>query len=207
MPLLLFRNELDTGFQMMQIMRGAVFLSCLLLAGTTMAQDAAKEPEQKPAGEEAFPVAKETADGPYVKSTFASWEIRCIKREGGENCSLYQLMKDDTGNPTAEISIVALPEGQEAKAGATFVSPLATLLTRGVTFSIDSDRARRYNFNWCDRGGCVARFGFSAAEIEFMKQGKAGTFTIVALAAPDSPVSLNLPLEGFTDAWTALANP
>lgn len=189
---------------MIQILRGALILVCLLPAIAAMAQDTATEPEQKPAAEEEFPVAKEQSGGPFVKATFGNWEVRCIELETGENCSLYQLIKDDTGNPTAEISIVALPEGQEAKAGATFVSPLGTLLTRGVAYSIDSDRARRYNFNWCDRGGCVARFGFSAEEIDFMKNGKAGTFTIVALAAPDSPLSLTLPLEGFTAAWKAL---
>lgn len=189
------------------LMRITVILTCVLLAGTSMAQDAAKDTEQKPSGEDSFPVAKQKADGPYVKSTYGSWEIRCIELENGENCSLYQLIKDDSGNPTAEISIVVLPEGREAAAGVTFVSPLATLLTRGIAFSIDSDRARRYDFNWCDRGGCVARFGFSAEEIEFMKNGKAGTFTIVALAAPDSPLALTLPLDGFTDAWDALSAP
>lgn len=190
---------------MKHIMRVTMILTSLLLASMSMAQDAAKDTEQKPSAEEAFPVAKEPADGPYIKATFGAWEIRCIKLESGENCSLYQLIKDDNDNPTAEISIVALPEGQEAKAGATFVSPLATLLTRGVAYSIDSDRARRYNFNWCDRGGCIARFGFSAEEIEFMKNGKVGTFTIVALAAPDSPLTLKVPLDGFTDAWTSLS--
>lgn len=189
---------------MKNILRLTLFLSCLAMAGTSMAQDAAKDGEQTPSSEETFPVAKEPADGPYVKSAFGTWEVRCIKLENGENCSLYHLIKDDNGNPTAEISIVALPEGREAKAGVTFVSPLATLLTRGVAYSIDSDRARRYNFNWCDRGGCVARFGFSAEEIDYMKNGKAGTFTIVALAAPDSPLALTLPLAGFTDAWDAL---
>lgn len=170
-----------------------------------MAQDAEKDAKPKAASEEAFPVAKEPAGGPYVKSTFGTWEIRCIQLENGENCSLYHLIKDDNGNPTAEVSIVVLPEGQEAMAGVTFVSPLATLLTRGIAYSIDSDRARRYEFNWCDRGGCVARFGFSAEEIGFMKNGKAGTFTIVALAAPDKPLALTLPLEGFTAAWDALS--
>lgn len=190
---------------MKNILRLTMFLTCLLVAGTSMAQDAAQDKVQKPTNEEAFPVAKEASGGPYIKSTFGTWEIRCIELENGENCSLYHLIKDDNGNPTAEISIVVLPEGQEAKAGVTFVSPLATLLTRGIAYSIDSDRARRYNFNWCDRGGCVARFGFSADEIEFMKNGKAGTFTIVALAAPDSPLALTLPLEGFTAAWEALS--
>lgn len=190
---------------MKNILRLTMFLTCLLTAGTSIAQDAAKDPAEKPSGEDAFPVAKEAANGPYIKSTFGTWEIRCIELENGENCSLYHLIRDGNGNPTAEISIVALAEGQEAKAGVTFVSPLATLLTRGIAYSIDSDRARRYSFNWCDRGGCVARFGFNAEEIEYMKNGKSGTFTIVALAAPDSPLALTLPLEGFTAAWDTLS--
>jgi len=188
---------------MKHIMRATVTLACLFLAGAALAQDATA-PEQKPATDESFPVSKKPVDGPYVKGTFGSWQIRCAKVQDGENCSLYQLIKDDTGNPTAEISIVALPEGQEAKAGVSFVSPLGTLLNRGIAYSIDSDRARRYEFNWCDRGGCVARFGFSAEEIDFMKNGKSGTFTIVALAAPNNPVALKLPLDGFTEGWAAL---
>ena len=189
---------------MKHITRVTITVASLLLAGPALAQDAASNADDTPKTEEEFPVAKQPADGPYVKDKFGTWEVRCIKSETQEDCSLYHLLKDDTGNPTAEITIFALPEGQEAKAGVTFVSPLGTLLTRGIAYSIDSDRPRRYNFNWCERNGCVARFGFSDEEIEFMKQGKKGTFTIVALAAPNNPLALTLPLEGFTAGWNAL---
>ncbi len=190
---------------MKNILRLTMFLTCLLVAGTSMAQDAAKDTEKKPSGEEAFPVSKEPADGPFVKATYGKWRVICVQSDDVENCAMSIRLTDANGNPTADMSIEALPNGKEAVAGATLVTPLATLLPPGIAYSIDSDRARRYQFDWCDRGGCISRFGFTEEEVGFMEEGKLGKLTIVAVADQANPLSLDVPLDGFKDAWADIS--
>lgn len=149
------------------------------------------------------------ADGPgsvYVKSTHDDWELRCVKAEDGSDpCQLYQLLKDEKGNSVAEISLFALPEGGKAVAGANIIAPLETLLTQQLQIQIDTAKAKVYPFTWCDRGGCVARIGFTAEEVAALKAGNKATVTIVPAAAPDQKVNLNLSLKGFTAGYDAVA--
>lgn len=141
-------------------------------------------------------------DGPgttYVEASFEDWQKRCIRTVDGSNpCQLYQLLKDDKGGPVAEFSMFALPAGQQAAAGATIVVPLETLLAPGVTIAIDTNPARRYPFTFCAPPGCVARIGFTQAEIDAMKNGKSASVTIVPALAPDQKITLAVSLKGFT---------
>jgi invasion protein IalB len=148
-------------------------------------------------------------DGPgttYTAATFDSWEQRCMRTEdGADPCQLYQLLRDGEGNNVAEISLFALPPGQSAVAGATIVAPLETLLTEQLTIAVDGANPKRYPFTWCAPLGCVARVGFTQAEVDSFKRGAAATVSIVPAAAPDQRVSLNLSLKGFTAGFDAVS--
>lgn len=135
--------------------------------------------------------------------THGAWELRC--EVGGGACFIYQLANDPNGNPVAEITMIQLPEGSEAAAGATAITPLGTMLTAGFVLQIDNGQARQYPFTWCTRSGCFARFGLTTAEINAMKAGAVARSQIVSASAPDQPVILEMSLTGFTAAWNALA--
>ena len=142
---------------------------------------------------------------PYVAATHADWQMRCVKTEEGKDpCQLYQLLKDEQGNNVAEFSLFALPPGQQAAAGATIITPLETLLTQQVSFQIDSAPAKHYPFGWCAPVGCIARVGFTSAEVDALKRGNAATMTIVPVAAPDHKVNLKVSLKGFTAGYDAV---
>ena len=135
----------------------------------------------------------------YTASTFESWEVRCVKTENGKDpCQLYQLLKDGQGTSVAEISIIPLPKGQQAVAGATIVTPLETLLTEQVTLAIDGAKAKRYPFTFCAAVGCISRVGFTDEEVAAFRKGSKAVLTIAPLAAPDKKVSLDISLKGFT---------
>jgi invasion protein IalB len=135
----------------------------------------------------------------YVESTVGDWLIRCVHAPGGHDpCQIYQLMKDQSGNPVAEIAISALPPGQPAAAGATIVTPLETLLPRGVTLKIDSQPAKVYSFLFCNPKGCIANVGFTAQEVDAMKKGSEIALSVIPVQAPDQPVELKVSLKGFT---------
>ena len=142
----------------------------------------------------------------YTQSEHGDWDVRCVRTEDGSDpCQLYQLLNDDQGNSVAEISLFALPEGQEAAAGATIVTPLETLLTQAITLQIDSGQAKRYPFTWCSPIGCVARVGFTEAEVAQMKAGNQARMVIVPVAAPDQQVVLTVSLTGFTAGFDAVS--
>lgn len=145
---------------------------------------------------------------PYVDEVFGDWARKCITNPDGDDpCQLYQLIKDDTGNPTAEISLAVLPAGQPAAAGATVVVPLETLLTQQLTIDVDGQSARRYPFRFCTKSGCYAQVGFTAEEIEAFKRGSFANLTIVPAAAPDQKVVLKISLSGFTAGYDSLPVP
>lgn len=163
-----------------------------------------------PAGQEQAPAPQ--ADGPgsiYVKATHGDWEERCMRGAEGrpDLCQIYQLLKDDEGNSVAEVGMFPLPAGEKAVAGATITAPLETLLTEALTLQIDGGKGKVYPFSWCDRGGCVARLGFTGEEISAFKKGNKATLTIVPVAAPDQKVTVAISLKGFTAGFDALPAP
>lgn len=186
---------------MLKLTKAALALLALGLAPVAQAQTAA--PANTPdMGTPAQAGAASDAPGtPYVKSTEGDWDIRCVHtKDGHDPCQLYQLLKDSTKNPVAEISMTELPPGQPAALGATIVTPLETLLPRGITLKIDSDPAKSYNFLFCNQRGCVANVGFTADELAAMKKGTEVKMTIVPVSAPDQTVDLSISLKGFTAA-------
>ena len=202
---------------------GAAPLALILaLATPVFAQDATTPPaDAAPAADAAAPgdlsMGTEVgpdgqpvaADGPgtsYVAASFEAWEQRCIRAaDGSDPCQLYQLLSDAEGNAVAEFSLFNLPAGGEAVAGATLIVPLETLLTENVQMAIDGTAPKVYPFTFCSTIGCIARIGFTAAEIEQFKKGARAVVTIVPVVAPDQKVTVELSLAGFTAGYTAVS--
>jgi len=139
------------------------------------------------------------AGAPYIKEQFGDWALRCINNpEGDDPCQLYQLLMDSEGNSVAEISMFLLPDGGQAAAGATIMTPLGTLLTEGLMISVDGASPRRYVYTFCSANGCAARVGFTEEELTQFKGGSSAVVRIVSVANPGQPVMLNLSLNGFT---------
>ena len=184
-----------------------VFLAALLSQpAVVMAQDTTADPQAPAADDLALgePVGPQVGE-PYVRDTFGDWALRCIKSEEGtpDPCNLYQLLSNEDGVSVAEFNVFPLPEGQRAAAGATIVVPLETLLTQQLTIAVDGKNARRYPFTFCNRAGCVARLGFTQAEVDEFKRGAAATVRLVPAAAPTEEVVLDVSLTGFTAGFTA----
>ena len=142
----------------------------------------------------------------YVKETHGDWELQCFRVPEGETepCQLYQLLKDENGNGVAEVNFISLPDGQQAAAGATIVTPLETLLTQQLTLAIDGGATKRYPFTWCGVAGCYSRIGFSNADVASFKRGASAKITVVPVAAPDQKVVVTMSLTGFTDGYNAV---
>lgn len=184
-------------------------ISAALIAAPALAQstDAAAAP--------AAPAAA-AQPGPTVAATFRDWQVICAPATANqpEQCEMYQLLRDMTNAPIAEISIAALPLGAEFAAGATVTTPLETFLPTGLGFWIGDmpadNQIRVEGFRVCTVVGCVVRMGLSAEEVDQMKSGSSATVMIAPFVAIDQPVEIPISLAGFTAAYddlqTRLAN-
>jgi len=154
------------------------------------------------------PEGEQPANGEpaFETEVFGDWELRCLPatEEQPEQCQLYQLLRDQNGNDVAEFNLFALPAGGQAQAGANIVTPLETLLTEQLTLAVDGAQGKRYPYTFCTRVGCVARIGFTAADVNAFKAGQAARLTLVPAGAPDQRVQLTVSLSGFTAGFTEL---
>ncbi len=151
-------------------------------------------------------VTPDTDGDSYVGNTHGDWELVCVRvADAPDPCQMYQLLRDSEGNATAEISIFPLPEGGEAVAGSTILTPLETLLTAQLVMQVDGGAAKRYPFTFCTAIGCIARVGFTGAEVDAFRRGAEAVWTLVPVAAPDQTVDLSMSLIGFTAAFNELS--
>jgi invasion protein IalB len=191
-----------------------LFLAALALAAVsltsvadTVSAQTATEAEP-PATEDSPALGEEAEETPkpgetYVKETFGDWALRCIVvAEGEDPCQMYQLLEDQNGQAIAEFTMFRLPEGGEARAGATIVVPLETSLQEQLLIKVDEGSARRYPFAFCNAIGCYARIGLTAEDVDAYKRGSQALLSIVPALAPDQRrVNVTLSLNGFTAAF------
>lgn len=173
---------------------------------TTVFAQTATEAEP-PVTEENLAIGEDAEASPkpgetYVKETFGDWAMRCIVvTEGEDPCQMYQLLEDQNGQPIAEFTMFRLPEGGEARAGATIVVPLETSLQEQLLIKVDDAVARRYPFAFCNAVGCYARIGLTSEDVDAYKRGAQAVLSIVPAMAPDQRVNALLSLKGFTAAF------
>ena len=154
-----------------------------------------------PLGEDATAIGET-----YVAETHGDWEIQCEKTEDGKDpCVLRQYLKNEDGGSIAEINIFNLPEGGQAVAGATIITPLETLLPKNITLQVGSRQAKQYQFTFCTEIGCIARVGFTAEDLDAFRKGAEAPMTLFAIAAPDRPFQTKMSLSGFTAGYAAMA--
>ncbi|QDL92917.1 invasion associated locus B family protein [Paroceanicella profunda] len=165
--------------------------------------DAAEEPAAAKENDQNFPVAEAEKPREVLKEKFDDWEVRCAASDESR-CFLYQIVKDSEGRGIAEFTLIHLPDGGQAAAGATMVTPLGVMLTRGVGLTIDSAQPLGYPFLYCAQSGCFSRLGLTAATITRMKKGAVAKVTIYGVNNPEQAVEGNLSLKGFTAAMAAL---
>jgi invasion protein IalB len=141
----------------------------------------------------------------YVSDTFKDWQKLCVQStEGIERCHIYHLIKDGNDHPTAEMALFRVFDEEGISAAATILTPLETLLTSDLKFSVDNSEAVVYPFSWCNKRGCHVRVAFTDDDILSMKKGHAGKLEIESITAPGETIVLKVSLSGFTMAFASL---
>ncbi|NHX27284.1 invasion associated locus B family protein, partial [Escherichia coli] len=142
----------------------------------------------------------------YVAQTHGDWELVCTRMPEGQKdrCGMFQMLVDQGANPTAEFNIGLLATEQGVAVIGEIVTPLETLLTKGMRLSVDDGQAKIYPFQTCSKVGCLLRMTFSCEVIEAFKRGANAQVVIVPFKAPDREVRLSVSLTGFTAALDAM---
>ncbi|WP_333713832.1 invasion associated locus B family protein [Yoonia sp.] len=188
---------------MRHFLKPILFTATLLCATAAQAQDTAAENSGEfDIGQSVTPAVGE----PYIRETQGDWQIRCIKAAEGEQegCNLYQLLMNEDGVAVAEFNMFRLPEGGNVVAGSNIVVPLETFLPAQLTIAVDGQNPRAYPYRFCNASGCIARVGFTQAEIDELKRGATGSLRIVPAFADDAEVVLTISLTGFTAAYDSI---
>lgn len=187
-------------------------LAPLLLALTATPALAQTPPATPPAAPAETPAAPAVGQ-PFVAAEHRDWQIICSPVPVAEGqpaqpdvCEMYQLLREESGQPIAEMSIAALALTGEIIAGATITTPLETFLPAGMGFRIgaEAEEMRVEAFRVCTAIGCVVRMGLNAEEIRQMELGSEAYVTIVPFVAVDRPVNILVSLRGFTAAMADL---
>ena len=174
--------------------------------GEGPANEEAQTGGEDPAGN--LDMGQEVQDPTYIKEQYNDWQLVCFRTETGEDpCQMYQLLREDAGNPVAEISLFKLQGNGQAVAGATITVPLGTLLPEGLKIVVDGGNAKAYNFTSCNMRGCIAQIGLTEGDIRSYKAGVEAVLTIVPAQAPDQTVDIKASLAGFTAAYDNLESP
>ena len=189
-------------------------IAFLVVSPVTFAQETATVEETETSNSTEFKTAEELVQASkpaigegYLREKYGEWELRCIKAEvmKDEECRVFNFLVDQDGNTIAQLDMQFLSKGGKAVAGVDIATPLGSLLTAQVVLKIDAGKAKRYPYTWCDQQGCYARFGMKQEEIDAMKRGAKANVTILSVASPDQPLSMDLSLSGFTAVWNAIA--
>lgn len=141
----------------------------------------------------------------YVSDTFKDWQKLCVQSAAGiERCHMYQLIKDSNDHPTAEMALFRVFDEEGISAAATILTPLETLLTSDLKFSVDDSKSVAYPFSWCGKRGCNARVAFTDDDIMMMKKGHQGKLEIESITSLGEIIELKISLRGFTAAFASL---
>lgn len=189
----------------------------IALAGPAFAQDAA--PAEAPAAEAtpeldmgSTPNGQAAAVETYVAEVFDDWHRECVRNpDGPEVCYMAQMLRETPeAEPIGKISLRRLPDGQQAEAYGEIIMPLGVVLPQHLTVQVDTASPRVYDFRFCLPLGCIARVGFTPAEIQGFKAGSTSTVTVFAEGQPgQAPIKVEIPmgLKGFTKAYETLEVP
>jgi invasion protein IalB len=180
-------------------------LAALALPTTAVAQ---AEPLVLPDRDEVEPGAA------YVADIFRDWQVRCIRAEvenTPDRCEMFQMLEEQDGNPVAEFRIAAsLGRVDGEAATATFLTPLDTLLNRGLQIGIDDEDPAIVPYAFCRQVGCFVQLSLTEDDIARFRNGADAQIVIFAWLRDElgqmggAPVPLLASLRGFTAAFASI---
>lgn len=147
----------------------------------------------------------QTESSVYIAETFDDWAIQCRSVEDATDpCRMLQAVMDVDGNQVSQVTVQALPPGQEAAASISFAAPLDTYLPAGMTIRVDDGQSLQIPFEYCSTTGCFARIIITDDQLDGFIMGGRLFMSLVPLANRTTVVEVVASLKGFTAGFEQL---
>ena len=129
----------------------------------------------------------------------AIWVVSCDDNNGKLDCRAGQsVFIKNTGQRILSVAVRVPPDTK--KPVMLIQVPLGVYLPAGASLQIGEDEAKTLPFKGCDRGGCVAEYAITEAEIAAMTKG-ASLKLSVQNQSQQPAFTLTVPATGFAAAY------
>ena len=112
-----------------------------------------------------------------LKIFTGEWKSKCFEEKDNikEHCLLERGMFLDEKLKKRLVTILIRTNKSSKDALLTIISPLGTLIPRGVKISLDNKKLneKAYGFNYCKQSGCFTNILIKKKEIELFKKSNA----------------------------------
>jgi invasion protein IalB len=133
--------------------------------------------------------------------TFEQWTLRCVPRDGAPPCDVVQILTDPaSGAQVLAVSIARSPT--EAIDAIQIVAPLGVHLPSGLGLKAGDLEVQGVRFTRCELQGCFVEARLGEDMLAAM-QG-AETLALTFATGPEQPVTIDVDLAGFGEAYAAL---
>ena len=178
------------------LIAGGAALLCLLDFGSgALAQ--AQQPKTPAAQGTTAPA--ESAGQPSQPQP--NWVVRCSQTRAGLECRAGQSLFLKTSRQRVLSVAVRMPADTK-KPVLLLQLPLGVYLPAGTTLHIGKGEARTLPFISCDRGGCLAEYNVTDAELSSVAKG--ADLSISAQDTQKKPFTLTVPALGFAAAYAKI---
>lgn len=137
-----------------------------------------------------------------LSERFGDWRVWCtLDVQSRESCRAERVVKDQEGR--THLAVVAYPAAAGAPARLRIVPPWGVLIVAGLAVRVDSQPVVQVPIKNCLPTGCQADLTLSDGLLQAMRSGT--ELKIGVTTADRKPVSTNVPLAGFSDAYNRIA--
>jgi len=137
-----------------------------------------------------------------LAETFGPWRVWCeLDVQSRENCRAEQVLASQDGK--AQLAVVAYPAKADAPARLRIMPPWGVLIEAGLAVRVDALPVVQVPIRSCLPSGCQAELTLSEGLIGAMRTGT--DLKIAVVTSDGKPVSTNVPLAGFADAYSRIS--
>ena len=130
-----------------------------------------------------------------------NWIVSCSPGRSGLECRAGQSLFLKATRQRV-LSVAARIPADTKKPVLLLQLPLGVYLPAGATLQIGKAEAKTLSFTACDRGGCVAEYNITDAELSAVAKGS--DLTISAQTPSKKPFTLTVPALGFAAAYAKI---
>ena len=148
----------------------------------------------------------ETNDKQNLKIFAGEWKNKCFEKDNNtkKHCLLERAMFLDEKLKKRLVTILLRTNENTKDVFFTIISPLGTLIPKGVGISFDNKKLneKAFGFNYCKQNGCFTNIIIKKKELELFKKSKA--LKLEYTLENQKSLSIDISLNEFSAAFNKI---